>query len=263
MFRRPRARLTAISIAVCSFLGVAVPSVAPVSASANIQNQVNAILDELDRLEAQMDIISEDYAEAIVLQESLDKEIEEAKVRVAAKEAELAGMRQDLLGVAKQAFMNGGRSNSLTALLTDVGGLNALVQREHFLAVALNAGANSSDELDALVEDIAGASPRFWIGSCAHWATLWPTSVISVCIGATPTKCSVVMLSPSNGRLSSRPSTKPRPPSTRSRRRRRVRAPPCRLLSARSASRTSTHAVFPAWLSTALVSPSTPGRRPV
>jgi cell wall-associated NlpC family hydrolase len=32
--------------------------------------------------------------------------------------------------------------------------LNALVQREHFLAVALNAGANSSDELDALVEDI-------------------------------------------------------------------------------------------------------------
>jgi len=38
----------------------------------------------------------------------------------------------------------------------------------------------------------AGASPRFWIGSCAHWATLWPTSVISVCIGATPTKCSVV-----------------------------------------------------------------------
>ena len=157
MFERPRARLTAISIAVTSLLGVALPSsawVGSVSASSNIQNQVNAILDELDRLEAQMDVISEDYAKALVLQESLDSEIEDAAQRVAAKEAELAGMRQDLLGVAKQAYMNGGRSNSLTALLTDVGGLNALVQREHFLAVALNAGANSSDELDALVEDI-------------------------------------------------------------------------------------------------------------
>ena len=50
--------------------------------------------------------------------------------------------------------MSGGRTNSLTSLLTDTGGLNAMVQREHYLSVAVNAGANSSDELDALVEDL-------------------------------------------------------------------------------------------------------------
>jgi cell wall-associated NlpC family hydrolase len=73
---------------------------------------------------------------------------------VAQKEAELSTMRRDLVKVAQQAFMNGGRSNSLTSLLTDPGGLNATVQKEHLLAVALNSGANSTDEVDALVEDL-------------------------------------------------------------------------------------------------------------
>jgi len=101
-----------------------------------------------------MDTISEGYAEALSLKDDLDAEIVASKDRVTAKEAKHAGMRKDLFGVAKQAFMSGGRSNSLTSLLTDSGGLNAMVQRDHYLSIALNAGANSSDELDSLVEDL-------------------------------------------------------------------------------------------------------------
>lgn len=155
MFVRPRARLIALVVALSSFAGPTLLASAPASASSNnIQNQVNAILDELDQLEGQMDAISEDYAAALSLQDDLVVEIESSKASVALKEAQLAGMRKDLFGVAKQAFMSGGRANSLTSLLTDTGGLNAMVQREHYLSVAVNAGANSSDELDALVEDL-------------------------------------------------------------------------------------------------------------
>jgi len=155
MFARPRARLIALVLGCASLMGVAVPMSASVSASsANIQNQVNALFDELDRLEAQMDVASERYAEAVAMQDDLKQQIIDSEARVAQKESELSTMRRDLVKVAQQAFMNGGRSNSLTSLLTDPGGLNATVQREHLLAIALNSGANSTDEVDALVEDL-------------------------------------------------------------------------------------------------------------
>ena len=132
MFERPRARLIALVVGCASLLGVAVPMSASVNASsANIQNQVNALLDELDRLEAQMDVASERYAEAVAMQDDLKQQIIDSEARVAQKESELSTMRRDLVKVAQQAFMNGGRSNSLTSLLTDPGGLNATVQREH------------------------------------------------------------------------------------------------------------------------------------
>ena len=156
MFVRPRARLIALCIGCASLFGVAVPLTSAVHASSsNIQNQVNALLDELDRLEIQMDAASEKYAEAISMQDDLKGQIAQAKDRVAKKEAELATMRRDLVKVAQQAFMNGGRSNSLTSLLTDPGGLNATVQKDHLMGVAMNAGANTTDAIDALVEDLS------------------------------------------------------------------------------------------------------------
>jgi uncharacterized protein (DUF3084 family) len=155
MFVRPRARLIALVVVLSSFAGPTLWASAPASASSgNIQSQVNSILDQLDQLEVQMDAISEDYAAALSKQDDLAAEIETSKANIALKEAELAGMRKDLFGVAKQAYMSGGRTNSLTSLLTDTGGLNSMVQREHYLSVAVNAGANSSDALDALVEDL-------------------------------------------------------------------------------------------------------------
>ncbi|MFM7409676.1 MAG: coiled-coil domain-containing protein, partial [Actinomycetota bacterium] len=115
MFARPRARLIALVLGCASLMGVAVPMSASVSASsANIQNQVNALFDELDRLEAQMDVASERYAEAVAMQDDLKQQIIDSEARVAQKESELSTMRRDLVKVAQQAFMNGGRSNSLT-----------------------------------------------------------------------------------------------------------------------------------------------------
>ena len=106
MFERPRARLIALVLGCASLLGVAVPMSASVSASStNIQNQVNALFDELDRLEAQMDVASERYAEAVAMQDDLKQQIIDSEARVAQKEAELSTMRRDLVKVAQQAFM--------------------------------------------------------------------------------------------------------------------------------------------------------------
>ena len=101
MVVRPRARLIALVVALSSFAGLTLWATAPASAASNnIQNQVNAILNELDQLEGQMDAISEDYAAALSLQDDLVVEIESSKASVALKEAQLAGMRKDLFGVA-------------------------------------------------------------------------------------------------------------------------------------------------------------------
>ncbi|MFZ9603506.1 MAG: hypothetical protein ACO29S_05920, partial [Ilumatobacteraceae bacterium] len=49
------------------------------------QREVEAILDELDRLEEQMDQLAEDYAEALNDGIELDKEIAATEARIKAK----------------------------------------------------------------------------------------------------------------------------------------------------------------------------------
>src|SRR5688572_5345792 len=70
--------------------------------------EVEAIVDELDRLHSQADILAEDYNEAVDHERQLQDEIVDAEAEVAAKEAELTTLRGDLAEVAVRAFTGAG-----------------------------------------------------------------------------------------------------------------------------------------------------------
>ena len=113
------------------------------------RRQAANIADQLERLAEQMDMLGEDYAEAVALQSDLGIEIEEAQADVAAAEAQLAQMRGTLYLSAVTQFMHGGRNSTLTNLFASSGGVQDALQREQLLSVAMNQGALTTDSLDA------------------------------------------------------------------------------------------------------------------
>ena len=110
-FRRTVSPLTGVICCISLVLGLA-PATAGASGKAGVsaggwvqtsdqkQREVEAILDELDRLEEQMDQLAEDYAEALNDGIELDKEIAATEARIKAKEIELAAMQAQLQNVA-------------------------------------------------------------------------------------------------------------------------------------------------------------------
>lgn len=134
---------------------VALP--APVSADPleDKRREAEAIADELERLEEQMRGLAEDYAEAMQQQEELSAGIAAAEQEVGETEARLAEVQGTLYTAAVVQFMGGGRTSTLTQLLATDGGIQDTLQREQFTAVAINTGTMTTDELDALVGDLA------------------------------------------------------------------------------------------------------------
>ncbi len=119
------------------------------------QREVEAILDELGRLEEQMDALAEDYADAINDGIELDKEIAATEARIKAKEIELAAKQAQLQKVALKTFVGKSISNSLASILSSTGTLSDAVRRSYLTSVALNTGVSGLDELQGIIEDIA------------------------------------------------------------------------------------------------------------
>ena len=126
-----------------------------VSTAADKQREVEAIIDELDRLAVAMDILAEDYAEAINDGIELDKEIAATEVRIGAKQVELAVMQAQLQNVALKTFVGNSISNSLASILSSTGSLSDSVRRSYLTSVALNTGVSGLDSLQGVIEDIA------------------------------------------------------------------------------------------------------------
>jgi cell wall-associated NlpC family hydrolase len=153
--RPRRARLVALAASAALLLSGGWP--APVSADPvdDKRREAEAIADELERLEEDMRRMAEDYAEAVQEQEDLGVEISAAEQEVGETEAELAEVQGTLYTAAVVQFMGGGRTTTLTQLLATDGGIQDTLQREQFTAVAINTGTMTTDELDALVGDLA------------------------------------------------------------------------------------------------------------
>ena len=126
-----------------------------VSTADDKQREVEAIIDELDRLAVAMDILAEDYAEAINDGIELDKEIAATEVRIRAKQVELAAMQAQLQNVALKTFVGNSISNSLASILSSTGSLSDSVRRSYLTSVALNTGVSGLDSLQGVIEDIA------------------------------------------------------------------------------------------------------------
>ncbi len=136
---------------------LAVPAFTPTVARAQTvdeqRQRVEDIVNELERLERRANDLAADYVEALDSKSLLDEEIVEAEARVAAKEAELAGLRDDLGEMAIRSFVGNGGS-PLGPLFESTDDINDVLKRDELARVALSAGTVTTDELDAAVSDL-------------------------------------------------------------------------------------------------------------
>jgi cell wall-associated NlpC family hydrolase len=142
-----------VALAVIFLAPVALPTVVQAQSVDQQRQRVEDIVDELERLEERAQQLGESYVEAISTKEQLDAEIVEAEARIAEQEAVLNQLRSSLGDMALRSFVGGG-SVPLGPLFEDSENLNDAVKREELARVALSAGDVSTDELDALVDDI-------------------------------------------------------------------------------------------------------------
>lgn len=142
-----------VALAVTFAVPVALPTVVDAQSVDQQQQRVNDIVDELERLEERARKLGEDYVEAIDTKGLLDVEIEDAEARIAEQEAELNELRSSLSDMALRSFVGGG-GVPLGPLFEDSADINDAVKREELARVALSAGGATTDELDALVDDI-------------------------------------------------------------------------------------------------------------
>ena len=148
---RPKVFLGATLAVAIGITVVAFPTdTATATGSDSKRREVEALADELERLTERMDGLAEDYVEAIALQEELGVEVQQARDELAQTEQEISAMRGTLYQAALSRFMNGGRNSTLTNLLTTTGSVQDALQREEMTSIALNTGALTTDQLDAL-----------------------------------------------------------------------------------------------------------------
>ncbi len=118
------------------------------------QREVDRIVDQLDKLHEQADVLAEDYAVAVDEKNQLDVDIAKAEQRVAAKQSELTKLQGDLSEVAVRTFTGAG-ADVLGPLFSDASSFSAGLRRDQYSRVALNVGTGTTDDLDALIDDLA------------------------------------------------------------------------------------------------------------
>jgi len=124
------------------------------------RRKVNEMADRLEAAEEEVDRLSEELRVAEDDKARLDIEIAAAESDIALKQTEVSGLQAEMSDLAVQAFVGGGRSGSLTGLLTPGSGPNEAVQRQYLTEMALNVGSANSDQLDALISDLADQKAR-------------------------------------------------------------------------------------------------------
>lgn len=142
---------------IAMIISLAVPAMAPGVAFAQTvdqqRNEVERIVDELERLEEKSLDIAEDYVEALDAKAQLDQDIIDLEADIAGKEAELEELRADLGDMAVRAFVGSG-TTPLGPLFEDTADVNDVLQRDELARVALSQGDVTTDELDAFVLDL-------------------------------------------------------------------------------------------------------------
>lgn len=154
---RPFARRFAALAFVSMMLSI-FASTTPIARADNVDDarrKVQQMADQLEQAEEDVDRLSEDLRAAEDDKMRLDGEIAITQTEIERKEAELGGVRDVLSELAVIAFTSGGRGGSITGLLSVGGGPNESVQKQILTDIALNTGLADTDELDALIDDLA------------------------------------------------------------------------------------------------------------
>jgi cell wall-associated NlpC family hydrolase len=144
-----------VAAGVAAVLAVSIFAAAPASATSDDKRrEVEQIADELERLRLEVDMLGEDYVVAIDEKAQADAEVVKATERIAKLETRIGDLQGDLSKLAVQAFVTGGAGGTLTELFTPGSGPNDAVQMQHFTEIALNAGVETTDDLDALLDEL-------------------------------------------------------------------------------------------------------------
>jgi cell wall-associated NlpC family hydrolase len=120
---------------------------------ANQQAEVKRVLAEIDALDQKSGQFAELGAQALDLKSQLDAEIVVAQAKIAAQQAELNALAGQLSEVAVQKVMGGG-SGALGPLFTDPTAIDDGLQRDQLARVAVNAGAATTDDFEALLSTL-------------------------------------------------------------------------------------------------------------
>ena len=117
------------------------------------QREVKRVLAEIDALEEKSGAFAELGVQALDEKAALDGEIAISQTKIAAQQAELATLSGQLSELAVQKVMGGG-SGALGPLFTDPRAIDEGLQRDHLARVAVNAGAATTDDFEALLSDL-------------------------------------------------------------------------------------------------------------
>jgi len=118
------------------------------------QRRVQQIADQLDALENRIGQLAEDHAAALDRLDALAIEITVAQASVAAKSSELAAVQGQLTAIAVDSYMSGGAA-TVSPLFSSVTDFADDLARTELSRVALDQGAGTSDEMQALLDDLA------------------------------------------------------------------------------------------------------------
>ncbi|MFZ4811944.1 MAG: NlpC/P60 family protein [Ilumatobacteraceae bacterium] len=116
--------------------------------------EVNRIADQLDALEQRLGDLEEQHAAAADRMDALDIEIADSQARVTAQQSELGKLQKQLTSVAVAKFTNGG-STGVSPLFSSATAFTDDLQRDQLSRVALDQGAGTTDELQALLDALA------------------------------------------------------------------------------------------------------------
>ena len=117
------------------------------------QREVKRVLAEIDALEEKSGAFAELGVQALDEKAALDAEIAVSQTKIVAQQAELAILSGQLSELAVQKVMGGG-SGALGPLFTDPRAIDEGLQRDHLARVAVNAGAATTDDFEALLSDL-------------------------------------------------------------------------------------------------------------
>ncbi|CAB4865944.1 unannotated protein [freshwater metagenome] len=140
-------------MALVLFVGTVSMQPAAADGISDQQAEVKRVLAQIDALEQKSGQFAELGAQALDQKTQLDAEIVVAQSKIAAQQAELTTLSGQLSEVAVQKVMGGG-SGAMGPLFTDPAAIDDGLQRDHLTRVAVNAGAATTDDFEALLKSL-------------------------------------------------------------------------------------------------------------
>ena len=143
----------ALALVIAVFGGVVSIQPAAADGVSDQQAEVKRVIAQIDALDRTSDNFAELGVQALDQKHQLDSEIVVAQSKIAMRQAELTKLSGQLSEVAVQKVMGGG-SGALGPLFTDPVAIDDGLQRDHLIRVAVNAGAATTDDFEALLKSL-------------------------------------------------------------------------------------------------------------